>query len=89
MLEHGEYTEGPMDEDSTSYRIAKFGRIVSLTWETLVNDDLSAFLRVQPALGRAARRVEADTVYALFALNAGAGRPCRTRWRSSTPPTAT
>jgi len=31
VLEHGEYTEGPMDEDSTSYRIAKFGRIVGLT----------------------------------------------------------
>jgi len=57
---------------------------VSLTWETLVNDDLSAFPRVQPALGQAAWRVEADTVYALLALNAGAGR-----WRSSTPPTAT
>ena len=50
---------------------------MSLTWETLVNDNLSAFLRVQPALAQAARRGEADTVYALFALNAGAGRPYR------------
>lgn len=73
VLEHGEYTEGAMDEDSTSYRVGKFGRIVALSWETLVNDDLGAFLRVQPALGQAARRLEADTVYALFALNGGAG----------------
>jgi hypothetical protein len=73
VLEHGEYPEGSLTEDSTSYRIAKYGRIVALTWETLVNDDLGAFLRVQPALGAAARRKEADTVYALFALNAGAG----------------
>jgi hypothetical protein len=73
VLEAGEYTEGPMGEDSTSYKVEKFGRIVSLTWEVLVNDDLAAFLRIQPALGQAARRREADNVYALFALNAGAG----------------
>ena len=70
----GEYTEGPMDEDSATYAVAKFGRIVALTWETLVNDDLGAFLRVQPAMGQAARRKEADDVYALFALNAAPGR---------------
>lgn len=39
----------------------------------LVNDDLFAFLRMQPALGQAARRAEADQVYALFAANSGAG----------------
>jgi hypothetical protein len=73
VLEAGEYTEGSMDEDSATYKVSKFGRIVALTWETLVNDDLGAFLRVQPALGQAARRKEADDTYALFALNAGAG----------------
>jgi phage major head subunit gpT-like protein len=73
VLEHGEYTSGPMSEDSTSYHVAKYGRIVSLTWETLVNDDLGAFLRVVPALGQAARRKEADLVYALFAENGGTG----------------
>lgn len=73
LLEAEEYKDGAMDEDSTSYKIAKFGRIITLTWETLVNDNLGAFQRVQPALGQAARRLEADTVYALFALNSGAG----------------
>ena len=71
--EAGEYTNGGFDEGSTSYRIAKYGRIVQLTWEVLINDTLGMFLRVQPALGQAARRLEADTVYALLALNAGAG----------------
>lgn len=71
--EHAEYTNGSMSEDAASYSVAKFGKIVGLTWETLVNDSLGAFLRVQPAMGQAARRKEADLVYALFALNAGAG----------------
>lgn len=73
LIEHGEYKDGSMTEDSTSYKIAKYGKIVSLTWETMVNDNLSAFLRVQPAMGQAARRKEADTVYALLAENSAAG----------------
>jgi HK97 family phage prohead protease len=73
VLEGAEYTDGALDEDSTSYKVEKFGRIVTLTWEVLVNDNLQAFLRIQPALGQAARRKEADIVYALFAQNGGAG----------------
>ena len=73
VLEHGEYTRGPILDDAPSYRVEKFGRVVSLTWECLVNDNLGAFLRIQPAMGQAARRAEADAVYALFALNANAG----------------
>lgn len=74
VLEHGEYTAGAMDEDSASYSVSKSGRIVYLTLETLVNDELGAFLRVQPALGQAARRREADLVYLAFTANAGAGQ---------------
>lgn len=73
VLEHAEYTNGNLSDDSTSYRVTKFGRIVELSWEALTNDDLFAFLRMQPALGQAARRAEADQVYAIFAANTGAG----------------
>jgi hypothetical protein len=73
VLELGEYQQGPMSEESESYSIGKFGRIVALSWETLVNDDLSAFLRIVPALGQAARRIEADTVYALLTSSSFAG----------------
>lgn len=73
VLEGAEYTEGYFDDDGTSYSVAKYGKIITLSWEALVNDNLGAFLRVQPALGVAARRLEADLVYALFPLNSGAG----------------
>ena len=63
-----------MDEDkSVPYSVGKFGRLVNLTWETIVNDDLGAFLRMTQALGQAAARAEADAIYATFAENAGAG----------------
>ncbi len=71
--EGAEYTHGYFSDDGTGYAVAKYGRIVALTWEALVNDNLSSFLRIQPALGQAARRLEADLVYGLFPLNAGAG----------------
>jgi HK97 family phage prohead protease len=73
LLEHSEYKHGYFSDDGTSYSIQKYGKIVALSWEALLADNLGAFLRVQPALGQAARRLEADVVYALLALNAGAG----------------
>lgn len=73
VYEGGEYTYGYFNDEGTGYKISKYGRIVGLTWEVLVNDNLGAFLRMQPALGIAARRLEADLVYSLFGENAGAG----------------
>lgn len=73
VLEHGEYTEGSMSEDGTSYSVLKYGKIVSISWEMLINDDLGSLLRIQPAMGMAARRKEADLVYGMFSENAGAG----------------
>ncbi len=72
--ESAEYKSGPLDEDATTgYRIGKYGKIVDLTWEVLVNDHLSQFMRIQPAMGQAARRKESDVVYGLLAENTYAG----------------
>jgi hypothetical protein len=73
VLEHGEYTRGSLSDEGAAYRVEKWGRIIALTMEVLVNDQLDAFLKIQPGLGQSARRAEADAVYALFALNSGAG----------------
>ena len=61
------------DGRPASYAVEKFGRIVALTLGSARQRRPGAFLRIQPALGQAARRKEADSVYALFALNAAAG----------------
>lgn len=72
--EGAEYKAGSMDDDkSVPYSVGKFGRMVQLTWEAMINDDLGAFLRMTQALGQAAARAEADTIYASFAENSGAG----------------
>lgn len=74
VAEGAEYQYGSLDEDkSLPFKVGKYGRIVALTWEALVNDDLGAFMRMTQALGQAAARAEGDIVYAQFAENAGAG----------------
>lgn len=72
--EGGEYPYGALDEDLASYSVEKFGRIIAILWEALVNDDLDAFARLPQALGQASVRLEADNVYALLLANGGAGQ---------------
>ncbi len=69
-----EYTYGGLTENKASLQIGKYGKALCLTWETLINDDLQVFARVPAAMGAAARRAEADAVYALFTANSGAGQ---------------
>jgi ATP-dependent Clp endopeptidase proteolytic subunit ClpP len=74
VLEGAEYTFGALDEDkAVPYSVGKFGRLVRLTWEAMVNDDLGAFLRMTQALGQAAARAEGDAISATFSENSGAG----------------
>lgn len=67
--EMGEYTYGALSEDRASLTVGKFGRIVALSYEALVNDDLGAFLAIGPGMGLAALRAEADALYTLLTTN--------------------
>lgn len=70
VAELGEYKDGSIDEDkSVPFKVDKYGRLISISWEALVNDDLNALGRIPQGLGQAARRKEADLVYNLFAGN--------------------
>ncbi len=61
------------DGEKASITAATKGNIINLSRESVINDDLGAFVGLAAMLGRAARRtIEAD-VYALLALNSGAG----------------
>lgn len=63
VKEGDEYTSSYFSEAAESFSIETFGRIVSLTRQALVNDDLNAFTRIPAAFGASARRLEADLVY--------------------------
>lgn len=58
--EHGEFKSGTISETSNSWRLATYGRIVGLTRQAMVNDDLGGFSEMLRRFGQAAARREAD-----------------------------
>lgn len=72
--EHGEYENGVLG-DAIKERIQgkRKGRILQITPEAIVNDDLSALSQPANKLGQAAGRTIEKDVYALLAMNGGAG----------------
>ena len=50
-------------EEKEVYVLKKYGKLFDVTWETLVNDDLDAMLRIPAMMGAAARRLENLTAY--------------------------
>lgn len=68
--EAGEFKYGAMSDGGETYAMLTYGRIVSLTRQAIVNDDLRAFERMVSAFGFAARRLENRTVYSQLTANA-------------------
>lgn len=67
--EHGEYKYGSLEEEGAPLKVGKFGKIIAITWEAIVNDDLSAMTRIPQALGAAAAQTESDVVWNLLLGN--------------------
>ena len=68
--EAGEFKYGSMSDSGETYAVLTYGRIVSLTRQAIVNDDLRAFERLVAAFGFAARRLENRLVYSQLTANA-------------------
>ena len=60
VSEHGEFTHGYVDEAANLWSLNTYGRIVSLTRQALVNDDLGAFSNLLMEFARSAARRESD-----------------------------
>lgn len=67
--EHGEFTYGTMRDGGTSYALVTYGRMVSLTRQAIVNDDLRAFERLVSAFGASSSRLENRLVYSQLTDN--------------------
>lgn len=74
VTEAGEYENGVLgDGAKETIKGTRKGRILQITPEVLVNDDVGAFSRIAVVLGQAAGRTIEKDVYALFAMNGAAG----------------
>jgi phage head maturation protease len=68
--EHGEFKYGSMSDGAENYKVLTFGRIVSLSRQSIINDDLRGFDRLVGAFGGSAARLENRMVYSQLTANA-------------------
>lgn len=67
--EHGEFKYGTMKDGAVSYALVTYGRMVSLTRQAIINDDLRAFERLVAAFGASSSRLENRLVYSQLTAN--------------------
>lgn len=67
--ENGEFKHGTMGDGKERYNLETYGKIISLTRKTIINDDLDAFTRVPQSFGDAAADLENSVVWGLIINN--------------------
>lgn len=70
VMEGAEFSYGSIAEGRESYQLATYGRIVPLTRQAIVNDDLRAFDRALGSAGQRAADLESAIVYNVLIANA-------------------
>jgi hypothetical protein len=66
LLEGGEYKAGTLQEAQHTWKLATYARKVTVTRQSIINDDLSALERVPEMLGRGFRRLESNLIWELI-----------------------
>ncbi len=66
VKEGGEYKMLSFGDSAEKYSLGKWGGIIALTWESIVNDDLAAFDRMPLSLAAEAAAIEGDIVYSIL-----------------------
>jgi hypothetical protein len=67
--EAGEFKRGTIGEAQETYRIETFGKVIGITRQVLINDDLDAFTRVPALFGTSAATLKSDVVWGIFTSN--------------------
>lgn len=71
--ENGEYKYGSLKEGKESYKLGTFGKIIALSRQAIVNDDLGAFMSLNTAFGQSAAEFEAQYLIDLLESASGNG----------------
>lgn len=66
VAELTEYPQASLDDAKSTLSVAKYGRTMDFSWETLINDDFGTFASIPQRYGRAARRTEQKLVTAQY-----------------------
>jgi hypothetical protein len=73
VLESGEFKRGSLSEAKEAYKLGTYGKVVAVTRQIIVNDDLGAFTRVPALMARAAADLQSDMIWAILGQNATMG----------------
>ncbi|OYW61528.1 MAG: hypothetical protein B7Z40_18330, partial [Bosea sp. 12-68-7] len=71
--EAGEFKSGTLAEERQSYRLATYGRVINISRQALINDDLGAFVDLARRIGQASAATEAQLLVDLLLANSAAG----------------
>ncbi|MGE3667817.1 MAG: prohead protease/major capsid protein fusion protein, partial [Steroidobacteraceae bacterium] len=63
VAEGGEFTYGSLSDGKETYAVITYGRIIPITRQAIINDDLNAFDRLPRLFSGSARRLENRLVY--------------------------
>jgi hypothetical protein len=67
--ESGEFKRGTIGEAKESYRVETWGKVIGITRQVIINDDLDAFTRVPALFGTSAATLESDIVWGIVIDN--------------------
>ena len=67
--ETGEFKRGTIGEGKERYRVETWGKVIGITRQVIINDDLDAFTRVPSLFGTAAATLESDVVWGIVTSN--------------------
>lgn len=70
LSEDGEYKYGTISDQKQTIQLATFGKLMAITRQLFIDDDLDALTRVPMKMGRAAARVPGDLAYGVLTANA-------------------
>jgi len=67
--ENGEFKRGTVTDGKETYKLATVGKVIGLTRQAIINDDLDAFTRIPAMFAVSAAAYESDTVYGILTAN--------------------
>lgn len=67
--EAGEFKRGTLSEAAEKYFVKTYGKIIGITRQMIVNDDLNAFARLAMLYGRRSRDLESDLIFDIIKTN--------------------
>lgn len=70
VMENGEYRQAELVDEAEGLKVQRRGRTITLSFESVVNDDMGAFARIPREFATAARQMENSMVWSLFRKNA-------------------